>query len=43
LHLCGEAAEEGIPDVTERECKVLVEEILQELAHAQVGPAAMDK
>ena len=38
-----EAAEEGVPDVTERERKVLVEEILKELAHAEVGPATVDE
>jgi len=34
---------ERIPEVTERERKVLVEEILKKLAHAQVRPASVDK
>jgi len=29
--------------VTEREGEVLVEEILEKLAHSQVGPAAVDE
>ena len=29
--------------MTERECEVLVEEVLEELGHAQVGPAAVDE
>ena len=37
--LCGESAEEREPEVAEREGKVLVEEILEELAHAEVRPA----
>ena len=36
-----ESAEEGVPEVTEREREVLVEEVLEELAHAQIGPAAV--
>jgi len=42
-HLSGESAEEGVSDVTESERKVLVEEILEELAHSQVPPATVDK
>ena len=34
-----EAAEERVPEVAEREGKVLVEEVAQELAHAVVRPA----
>ena len=41
-HLSGESAEEGVSDVTESERKVLVEEILEELAHSQVRPATVD-
>jgi len=41
--LGGEAAVEGVPEVAEREHKVLVEEILEELAHSQVRPAAVDE
>ena len=33
-----EAAEERVPEVAEREGKVLVEEVTQELAHAVVRP-----
>jgi len=40
-HLGREAAEEGKPEVDEGEGEVLVEEVSQELAHAQVGPAAV--
>ena len=40
-HLCREAAEEGVPEVNEGEGEVLVKEVAQELAHAQVGPAAV--
>lgn len=40
-HLCRKAAEEGVPEVDKGEGKVLVEEVAQELAHAQVGPAAV--
>ena len=34
-----EPAEERVPEVAEREGKVLVEEVAQELAHAVVRPA----
>jgi len=36
-------AEEGEPEVTEREGEVLVEEVLEEFAHANVGPPAVDE
>lgn len=39
--LGGESTEEGKPEVAECEGEVLVEEVLEELAHAQIGPAAM--
>jgi len=41
--LGGEAAVERVPEVTQRERKVLVEEVLEELAHAQVRPATVDE
>ena len=37
------AAEEGEPEVADGEGKVFVEEVGQELAHAVVGPAAVDQ
>lgn len=40
-HLSRKAAEEGIPELHKSEGEVLVEEISEELAHAQVGPAAV--
>lgn len=40
-HLGRKAAEEGEPEVDEGEGEVLVEEVAQELAHPQVGPAAV--
>lgn len=42
-NLGGESTEEGIPEMAESEGKVLVEEVLEELAHAQVRPPAMHK
>lgn len=42
-HLGREAAEEGVPEVDEGEGEVLVEEVAQELAHAQVRPAAVNQ
>ena len=42
-HLRRESTEESEPEVAECKRKVLVEEILEELAHANVGPSAMDK
>ena len=41
LYLCREATEEAEPEVHHGEGKVLVEEVAEEAAHAQVGPAAM--
>jgi len=38
-----EAAEESKPEVAERKRKVLVEEILEELAHANVRPSSVDE
>jgi len=38
-----EAAVERVPEVTQSKCEVLVEEVLEELAHSQVRPATMDK
>ena len=40
---CAESAEECVPEVAEREGEVLVEEVAEELAHAVVGPAAVDE
>ncbi len=40
-HLSAEAAEEGVPKVTEREREVLVEEVPQELADSEVRPTAV--
>lgn len=40
-HLCREAAEERVPEMHKGVGEVLEKEISQELAHAQVGPAAM--
>ena len=42
-HLGGEAAEERVPDVAQSEREILVEEILKELAHAEVRPSAVDE
>lgn len=39
--LCREATEEAEPEVHHGEGKVLVEEVAEETAHAQVGPAAV--
>ena len=38
-----EAAEECVPEVAQCEGEVLVEEVAEELAHAVVGPAAVDE
>ena len=38
-HLCWESAEEPEPEVAECESEVLVEEVPEELGHAEVGPA----
>lgn len=42
-YLCGEAIEEGIPEVHQCEGKVFVKEVAEKLAHAIVRPAAMDQ
>lgn len=41
--LSREAAEEAKPEVHHGEGKVLVKEVAEEAAHAQVGPAAMNQ
>jgi len=41
--LCRESTEKCKPEVAQRKRKVLVEEILEELAHANVGPSAVDE
>lgn len=41
LYLCREATEEAEPEVHHGEGKVLVEEVAQEVTHAEVGPAAV--
>lgn len=40
-YLSTESAEEGKPEVAEREGKVLVKEVPEELAHTVIGPASM--
>ena len=40
-YLGWESTEETIPEMAQGERKILVEEIFEELAHAQVGPATM--
>lgn len=42
-YLCREPAEEGIPEVHQGEGKVFVKEVAEKLAHAIVGPSAMDQ
>jgi len=42
-YLGRESAEEGEPEVTEREGEVLVEEIPEELRHSQIRPTPMDE
>lgn len=42
-HLCREAAVEGIPEVQQSEGKVFVKEVAEKLAHAIIGPAAVDQ
>ena len=42
-HLSWEATEEAVPEVHQREGKVLVEEMPQEMTHAEVGPASVDQ
>ena len=40
-HLSWETTEETVPEVDQREGKVLVEEVTQEVTHAEVGPASV--
>jgi len=40
-YLSAEAAEERIPAMAQCKCKVLVEKVSEELAHAVVGPSTM--
>ena len=40
-YLSRKATEEGIPKMTQGESKVLVKEVLEKLAHAEVGPTSM--
>lgn len=40
-YLCTEAAKKCKPKMAQGKCKVLVEEVAEELAHAVVGPAAV--
>lgn len=42
-YLCREAVVEGIPEVHQGEGKVFVKEVAEKLAHAIIGPAAMDQ
>ena len=42
-YIGAEAAEEGVPEVTEREGEILVEEVSQELADAKVRPATVNQ
>lgn len=42
-HLCTKSTEKCVPEVTQRECKVFVEEVTKELAHAVVTPPAVDQ
>lgn len=42
-YLCRESTEEAIPEVHQGEGEVLVEKVVEELAHADVGPPAMDQ
>lgn len=42
-YLCREPAEEGIPEVYQGEDKVFVKEVAEKLAHAIIGPAAMNQ
>ena len=40
-YLSREAAVEGVPEVAQREGEILIEEVFEKLAHAQVRPAPM--
>lgn len=42
-YLCGEATQKPEPEMHQGESKVLVEEVAEEVAHAMVGPTAMDQ
>lgn len=42
-HLRGESIEEREPEVHQSEGEVFVEEVAEELAHADVGPASVDQ
>ena len=42
-YLCREPAVEGIPEVHQSEGKVFVKEVAEKLAHAIIGPAAVDQ
>lgn len=42
-YLCREPAEEGIPEMHQGESKIFVKEVAEKLAHAIIGPAAMDQ
>lgn len=42
-HLSWECHKKGKPEVTECEGEVFVEEVSEELAHAVIGPAAVDQ
>ena len=42
-NLSRKPAEEREPEVAEREREVLVEEVVEELAHAQIGPSTVDE
>lgn len=42
-YLCGEATQKPEPEMHQGESKVLVEEVAEEIAHAVVGPTAMDQ
>lgn len=43
FYLGRESTEESVPEMNQREGKVLVKEVAEEVAHAVVGPAAVDK
>lgn len=42
-YLCRESAVEGIPEVQQSEGEVFVKEVAEKLAHAIIGPAAVDQ
>lgn len=42
-YLCREPVVEGIPDMQHSEGKVFVKEVAEKLAHAVIGPAAVDQ